>query len=275
MTFSRVSRGSLLGRMLVALTMAWLLSVLGACVQQSGLSGDGKEPITESDEPEGRKRARLRLELASGYFESGQTVVALDQIKQALQADPSFGAAYVLRGLVYMRLNEKSQAEESFRKALEVNPKDADAMHNYGWFLCQQGRHAEAIKSFDGALAVPLYGGQAKTLMAKGVCQVRVGQLAEAERSFARSYELDASNPVTGYNLARLLYRRGDDNRAQFYIRRLNNSELANAESLWLGIRVERRLNNMQAAQQLALQLERRFPNSPEWAAHQRGAFNE
>lgn len=275
MTFSRISRSNLLGRTLMALTVAWLLSMLGACVQQTGLSGEGKEIMTESDEPEGRKRARLRIELASGYYENGQTVVALDHIKQALQADPSFSPAYVLRGLVYMRLNEKAQAEESFRRAIEVNPQDADARHNYGWFLCQQGRHAEAIKSFDGALASPLYGGQAKTLMAKGVCQVRMGQLAEAERSLARSYELDASNPVAAYNLANLLFRRGDDNRAQFYIRRLNNSEQANAESLWLGIRVERRLNNMQAAQQLALQLERRFPNSPEWAAHQRGAFND
>lgn len=275
MTFSRVFHGDLLLRVLLALSVAWLLSMLGACAQQSGFSGDRKELMTESDEPEGRKRARLRVELASKYYEAGNTLVALDEIKQSLQADPSFSPAYVLRGLVYMRMNDKAQAEESFRRAIEVNPNDADAWHNYGWFLCQQGRHAEAIKSFDGALASPLYGGQAKTLMTKGICQVRMGQLAEAERNLARSYELDASNPVTGYNLANLLFRRGDDSRAQFYIRRLNNSELANAESLWLGIRVERRLNNLQAAQQLALQLERRFPNSPEWAAHQRGAFNE
>lgn len=275
MTFSRDSHAAVLVRVLLALTVAWLLSMLGACVQSPGLSGDHKEMMTESDEPEARKRARLRIELASGYYEAGKTVVALDHIKQALLADPSFSPAYVLRGLVYMRLNEKAQAEESFQRAIEVNPQDADARHNYGWFLCQQGRHAEAIKAFDGALASPLYGGQAKTLMAKGVCQVRMGQLVEAERSLARSYELDASNPVVAYNLANLLFRRGDDNRAQFYIRRLNNSEMANAESLWLGIRVERRLNNQQAAQQLALQLERRFPNSPEWAAHQRGAFND
>jgi type IV pilus assembly protein PilF len=32
--------------------------------------------------------------------------------------------------------------------------------------------------------------------------------------------------------------------RAQFYIRRINNSELANAQTLWLGVKVENRLNN-------------------------------
>jgi type IV pilus assembly protein PilF len=233
------------------------------------------EPVTESDEPEARKRARIRLELASNYFENGQTTVALDEIKQALVADPSYAPAFVLRGLVYMRMNEAGLAEDSFRRALQLNPRDADALHNYGWFACQQGRHAEAIGFFQRALASPLYGGQAKTLMAKGICQTRMGQLAEAEGSFSRSYELDAANPITGYNLASLLYRRGEFTRAQFYIRRLNNSELANAETLWLGIKVEHRLRNTEVEKQLAQQLSRRYPKSREWTSYQRGAFDE
>lgn len=253
-----------------------LMSVLSACANPPASRTSTKaEPLTESDEPESYKRARIRLELASGYFEQGQTSVALDEIKQSLAANPAFGPAYVLRGLIYMRMNEPAQAEDSFRRALQINDKDADALHNYGWFVCQRGRHAEAIQLFARALASPVYAGQAKTLMAKGVCQTRMGQLADAESSFARSYELDAGNPITGYNLASLLFKRGDTTRAQFYIRRLNNSEFANAESLWLGIKVERSMNNMQAADQLAQQLQRRFPKSPELAAYQRGAFNE
>ncbi|MFZ2828019.1 type IV pilus biogenesis/stability protein PilW [Hydrogenophaga sp.] len=258
------------------LLLAVLLSVLSACASGPGAStSNTAQPLTESDEPEAQKRARIRLELATGYFEQGQTSVALDEIKQSLAAFPGYGPAYVLRGLVYMRMNEPGQAEDSFRRALQINERDPDALHNYGWFVCQQGRHAEAVQLFARALTSPVYGGQAKTLMAKGVCQTRMGQFAEAEASFARSYELDAANPITGYNLASLLYKRGDDKRAQFYIRRLNNSELANAESLWLGIKVERRMNNPQAADQLAQQLLRRFPRSPEYASYQRGAFNE
>lgn len=265
----------------------WWPLVLGGWVVAAGLSGCAggagapsaapmsSEPVTESDEPEARKRARIRLELASNYFENGQTTVALDEIKQSLVADPSYPSAYVLRGLVYMRMNEAGLAEDSFRRALQLNPRDADALHNYGWFTCQQGRHVEAIDFFQRALASPVYGGQAKTLMAKGICQTRMGQFAEAEGSFSRSYELDAANPITGYNLTSLLYRRGEYTRAQFYIRRLNNSELANAETLWLGIKVERRLNNTEATEQLAQQLSRRYPKSREWASYQRGAFDE
>lgn len=260
------------------LTLALGASLLTGCAAggagSSANSSQG-ELITESDEPEGRKRARLRLELASAYFEQGKTEVALDEIKQALLADPGYGPAHVLRGLVYMRLNEPRLTRESFERALQINPRDADALHNYGWFVCQQGAYAQAVDMFQRALASPVYGGKAKTLMAMGLCQIRLGQLPEAEGSLARSYELDAANPITGYNLASLLYRRGENTRAQFYIRRLNNSELANAETLWLGIQVERRLNNNEAVEQLAQQLQRRFPQSREWAAYQRGTFND
>ncbi len=254
-----------------------LCAALAGCAGNAGSDGSGARTdiITESDEPENRKRARIRMELAIGYFEQGQTNVALDELKQVIAADPNFPDAYNLRGLIYMRLNDMRQAEDSFRRAIALNPRDANSHHNFGWMLCQQGRFPESYREFEMAMANPLYTGRAKTLMALGVCQVRGGQRVEAEKSLARAYELDAGNPVTGYNLASLLFQRGDFERAQFYIRRLNNSDLANAESLWLGVKVERRMNDRVAMDQLADQLKKRFPQSREAAAYTRGAFDE
>ena len=70
---------------------------------------------------------------------------------------PTYGEAYNLRGLIYASLGDDALAEESFRRALQLNPRDADTMHNYGWYLCQQKRFAEADALFDQALAVPQY----------------------------------------------------------------------------------------------------------------------
>ncbi|MDB5851219.1 MAG: type pilus biosis/stability protein PilW [Rhodoferax sp.] len=257
------------------------LAGLSGCATTGGPAGVGSvaenrpDLMTESDEPEARKRARVRLQLAVGYFEQGQTTVALDELKQSLVTDPSFSDAYNLRGLIYMRLNDQKLAEDSFRRAMALNPREANTLHNYGWLMCQQARYPEANQMFTQALANPTYGGRAKTFMAQGLCQQNAGQLAEAERSLARSYELDAANPITGFNLANLLFLRGEMVRAQFYIRRLNNSELANAESLWLGIKVERRMDNREAMQQLVDQLKKRFAQSKEMASYERGAFNE
>jgi type IV pilus assembly protein PilF len=258
--------------------MAAGLSILTGCAsnqEKANQAAARADLVTESDEPDVRRRARIRLELAVGYFEQGQTNIALDELKQSIATDPNWSEPYNLRGLVYMRLNELRLAEDSFQRALQISPREGNFLHNYGWLTCQQGRYAESTQLFGQALANPAYIERAKTWMAQGLCQVKAGFRVEGEASLLRSYELDPRNPITGYNLALLLYQRGDFVKAQFYVRRLNNSDLANAESLWLGIRVERRMDNLEAMQQLAGQLKRRFAQSPEAAAYERGAFDE
>ncbi len=240
-----------------------------------GRAGNGPDMVTDSDEPENRKRARIRLELAVGYYNNGQTTVALDELKQSIAADPTMFEAYNLRGLIYMRLNDNAVAEDSFKRAVAINPGAASVQHNLGWLYCQQGRMAEATQQFKYAVANPLYGERAKTWMTLGLCQAKNGQLEEAESSLLRSYELDAGNPITGYNLATLFYNRRDFVRAQFYVRRINNSELANAESLWLGVKIERQLSGRDNMAQLGQQLIKRFPNAREAALYERGSFDE
>lgn len=249
--------------------------LLAGCASQPQAGAAPAEWQTAADESDARKRARTRLQLASGYYERGQYEVALEEFKRAVQIDPSFADAYNIGGLIYLALGDKALAETHFQRAIALDPRDADAMHNLGWVQCETGRHAEARVQFERAIAVPTYAGRARTLMVQGVCEIRAGEPAQAEATLMRAYELDAGNPVTAYNLAALLMRRGEFERARFYIRRLNNSELANAQSLWLGIRIERQLKDQRAMEQLAAQLRRRFPTSSELQAYERGSFDE
>lgn len=264
-------------RLSLAVVFASLL-VLAGCASDAGqvqASTTGADLTTESDEPEARKRARIRTELASGYFEQGQTAVALDEIKQAVTADPTYAPAYNLRGLTYLRLGEADLARESFRRALSLAPKDADIAHNLAWLLCQQRQYAEADALFNQVLTNRAYAGRAKSLMAQGVCLARAGDVTQAEGVLARSFEIDPANPVTSYSLAQLLFKRGELSSAQFYLRRLNSGSMANAETLWLGIKVETKLGNQLGARQLGDQLKRRFPQAKELQAYERGAFDE
>lgn len=275
---SLVGRWWRMGRLaiLAAGTVSGLIMLPGCASSGVGTAADsGATTFTPSDEPEARRRARIRLELASNYFELGQTSVALDEVKQALAADPNYADAYNMRGLIFLQLNDYPQADESFRRALALKPGDSNMLHNQGWLFCQQKKYAEAQQNFARALANPTYTARSKTWMANGLCQLAATQLADAEASFQKAYELDAGNPIVGYHLASLLFRRNEAKRAQFYIRRLNNSELANAETLWLGVKVERMLGDSVAMRQLGDQLRKRFPDSKELAAYERGAFNE
>lgn len=238
--------------------------------------GETRDRITASDEPEGARRARVRLELASAYYSRGQMTTALDEVKQAITADPTMAAAFNLRGLIYSNLGDKVLAEESFRRALALDRRDADVMQNYGWYLCQQGRFAEAHALFLQALEVPNYRDSPRTLLAKGVCQARSGQLAMAEATLQRAYELEPSNPAIGVNLAEVLLKRGNLDRSRFVIRRVNaQAEVVNAQTLWLAARIEHKLGNRDTAQSLGDQLRARFPQSPEAVAYERRQFDE
>jgi type IV pilus assembly protein PilF len=231
---------------------------------------------TASDMTSADRLARVRLELASGYFSRGQNETALDEVKQAIAARPDLAEAYSLRGLIYASMGELTLAEQSFERGLQLNPRDADAMHNYGWFLCQQRRFADADQQFDRALAVPQYRDVPRSLLAKGVCQARDQRWAEAEKTLTRSYEMDPANPATSYSLGEVLVQLREYERARFYLRRVNaQPATSNAQSLWLAARIEHELGNPAGARDLGEQLQRRYPRSPEAGKFDRGQWND
>ena len=244
-------------------------------------AGPARDPLappdafTDSDVPEARKRATNRLNLAILYFQDGKNTIALDEVKQAIAADPNWFELYNMRGLIHMQASELALADASFQKALSINPGSSEVKHNYAVLLCKLKRVPEAIALFRSALANPAYAQVSNSLMEQGLCYLGSGQKREAEASFVRALEANPSNPSATYHLAALLLERGELARAQMVARRLNNSDRANAQSLWLGIKIERRLDNREAVVQLAGQLRKRFAQSSEAAAYDRGAFDE
>ena len=125
-------------------------------------------------------------------------------------------------------------------------------------------------------MAQPQYRDVVRTLLAKGVCQARAGRWGDAERTLSRSYELDSANPVTAFNLAEVLLRRGELERARFYVRRINAvPDQVTAQSLWLAVRIERRMGNIETMQDHGRQLRERFPQAPETQQFERGRFDE
>lgn len=236
----------------------------------------GRDITTTSDEGDLRKRARIRMELATAYYAQGQMTTALDEVKQALVTDPSLPGANNLRGLIYDALGNDALAEDSFSMALKQDAQDGSTLHNYAWFLCRRRQFDRADEMFGRALAMPQYRSAAQTLLVRGVCLSRSGHWEDAEKTLIRAYELDAGNPATATNLAYALYRRGEYERARFYIRRVNGSQdLSNAQTLWLAARIEHRLGNLSGRDDLGDQLRNRYPSSREATAYERKQFED
>lgn len=265
------------GPLVLVLALGQLAGCAGAPGQRTGMGpAGGNDIVTASDESDVRRRARIRLELATTYYSQGQYTTALDELKQAVAIDPTLPATHEMRALIYDAMGEPARAEASFKEALQLDPSNGSVLHNYAWFLCRGRQFAAADALFERAAALPQSVATSKTLLARGVCQISAGLYPEAEKTLIRSYEIDPSNPATAFNLASVLYRRGELERARFYIRRVNNVPgQQTAESLWLAVRIEHRLDNPSGRDEFAAQLRSRFPAARETNALELGRFDE
>jgi type IV pilus assembly protein PilF len=248
-----------------------LVALAGCAAQPAGPVGNTGTIVGEPSAP--RNRARIHTELATLYYARGNMSVALEELRTAVAADPGYATAHGVFGLVYMELRENALAEASFERALGHAPGDPDINHNFGWFLCQIGREREATPYFRRALDNPLYATPARTFTAAGACALRTGELGAAEENLQRALRIEPNMPVALLQLAQLRYRQGRHGEARRVIAQHAAVAQPSAESLWLALRVERRLGARAAEQSYAIQLRRRFPNSPEFQALQRGNY--
>jgi type IV pilus assembly protein PilF len=250
-----------------------VFTALAACSSQP------QEPTAETGQIVGevgdpRNRARVHTELASVYYERGNYAVALDELRTAIAADSGYAQAYSMYGLVYTELKEKELAQSSFERALRLSPTDGDINHNYGWFLCQNGQPADSIKYFLQAVRNPLYQTPWRSYSAAGVCSQRSKNTQDAEEFFQRALKMDPDEPTALLHLAQIRYGQGGMEEARRLLMRYNKLVTPSAESLWLALRVERKLGERAVEQSYANQLRRRFPGSPEYQALQRGQFD-
>lgn len=260
-----------------AIAGALALALLAGC---AGAGGDApRELRTASDQTAAEKRAQIRLQLAVGYYQDRKYEIALDEVKQAIAAAPDFADAYGFRALIYTAMGENALADENYRHALRLAPRNPDLANNYGLFLCDAGgRPDQAIGFFESALKNPQYRSPAKALTNAGNCSLKLKNTAAAERYLLEALRYEPELPAIQAGLAKVYFERRDYTRAGFFINRLTDAaklESLSADVLWLAIRVKHMLGDRATEATLAAQLRKRFPGSAEYAAFERGAFNE
>ncbi|HWI12829.1 MAG TPA: type IV pilus biogenesis/stability protein PilW [Burkholderiales bacterium] len=251
---------------------AALLALAAGCATPPQTSSYKTEASTMGEEPEARTRARIHTELASGYFELGNLGVALEEVNEAMRADPTYGPAYNVSALIHADLKEDRLAEQQFERALRLNPVDSDANNNYGSYLCQRKREEEGIRHFLAALRNPLYQTPERSYVNAGLCSRRRGDLAAAQEYFERALKVRPDQPQALYQLGDILYARGDYAQARSYISRASQV-MPSPETLWLALRLERKLGDRNAEASYAAQLRRGYPQSREARALAAGQF--
>ncbi|HEX2567067.1 MAG TPA: type IV pilus biogenesis/stability protein PilW [Burkholderiales bacterium] len=254
-----------------------LVALLGGCAGQGQVSRDSPSVETgtitgEASDP--RNRARVHTELASLYYSRGNMGVALEELRMAAESDANYAPTQGMFGLVYMELRENQLAEQSFQRALRLSPNDPDINHNYGWFLCQTGHEQASIKYFLQAIRNPLYPTPWRSYSAAGQCTMRTNDLKQAEDLFQRALKLEPDDPPSLLQMGAIRYKQGRMDEARTLVGRYNKLVRPSAESVWLALRIERKMGSRLAESGYASQLRRDFAGSPEYQALQRGDFD-
>ena len=244
-----------------------VIAMLTGCAKQVGNSETG-EPRNAAE-----NRARIHTELGAAYYGAGQMPVAVQELKEAISADPGYAPAHSQLGLVYMTLKEDALAQQSFERALKIDPDDSAANNNYGLFLCQRKREKEAMKYFAAALKNPLYATPENAYTNAGVCSRLQGDDVKAEESLRKALALQPDQPQALYQLADIAYKRNEFMDARTLLNRHMQVSTPSPDALWLGARVEQRLGNRTAMASYGAQLNNRYPGATQTKAFNEGRF--
>lgn len=251
------------------LALIVLLGVLSACAQSPAPSSSTATEV----HAETSQRAQIHTELAAHYYTRGQYAIALGELRIALEDDPRHAPAYNMLGLVHNELREYPQAEANFRRAIELQPNYSDVRNNFGFFLCQLGRHAEGLAQFDAALLNPLYATPEMALANAGACSLAMGDLTRTNNYLQRALVRAPQHPVALQAMAELDFKRGHFSTAQNALLRLAETKELDAAALWLGVRIERKMGDKSAEASYGAQLRRRFPDAPQTKLLMSGAY--
>lgn len=243
--------------------------LVGACGGDPARQSSPVEQAVSQQSAAGdaQKRAKIHTELGSLYLKDGRYAVALDEARVAIAADSAYAPAYNLLGLVHMYLNENRVAEENFARALRLAPGDPEINNNFGWFLCQTGREQASMPYFQAAIRSPLYDTPGKPMTNAGLCSLRIRDDKAAEDFLLRALRHENENVQALYWLADINYRSNRLGEARLRLADLHKLIEPNAESLWLAVRVERRIGDREGEARFSSQLRRKFAGTPE---HQR-----
>lgn len=219
-------------------------------------------PDPKADAP---SRAAVHTQLALGYLQRNQKKTALDEIEKALQIEPGYSPANYVMAMLQTELNHREKAGEYYRKALESDPQNSVAAHDYGIFLCKEGKVDEALKYFKSALNNPLYDRKTLTNLRAGECLMNMRtNRRDAEPYFRAALKADPTLAPALYYMADIAYARKDYLQARAYIERYFSRGPDTAATLLLAVKIESHLNSKDAARQYAARLREKFASSDE-----------
>jgi Tfp pilus assembly protein PilF len=170
-----------------------------------------------------RLQARAAYERGLADLRDARIALGMSGLKEAVALDPKTALYHDTLGLwlLTMKLPEtREQAKAEFKKAIELEPMNADAHHNLGVALAEEARWEEAIAEYRTALATPTFATPDVGHHNLALALYNLGRYREAEGSLQLAIRLNPALPAAYYTLGLVLVKEGRAEEAKAAFRR-------------------------------------------------------
>jgi type IV pilus assembly protein PilF len=236
-----------------------VLLLSGCATQQQTTDATGNLGQEKRNSP-----AKIYVEMGMAYMRDGQTAVAMQKLKKALEVDEKSPEAHNVIAILYQQLGETELAGRHYDRAVELDERDPYIRNARGSYFCRLGRYTDALSDFEKALANPLYPTPWVALTNAGLCVERAGDESKAENFYRRALTAKSTYPMALFKMAEISLQQEKDLSARAYLERYHSEMKPTAASLWLGVRVEKRLGDLAKSAEYRKRLLRGFPDAPE-----------
>src|SRR5690606_7374162 len=155
------------------------------------------------------KATKVRTQLAAEYLKSGDLDSAKRALDQALETDSRDSMANMMMGVLLQQEGSKLNLEKAdtyFKRAISADPNNAQARNNYGTYLYQVERYNDAIEQLSIAGATLGYDQRFRALENVGRIYLKLGDMANAEKSFKQALQANRDSYVSMLELAEIFY---------------------------------------------------------------------
>jgi len=236
-----------------------MLTFMSACITTNGDGETTEEEVTPDIE-----KAEIYADLAIGYMEKEKYETAKGELEKALRIAPNHSKSNYIMGLLLIEIKEYDKVEPFMVKAVQSDPENSSAAHDFGTFLCQRGSELRSVAYFDKAVANPFFHRPELSLMRAGECLNKVGETTKAERYLKKSLDLDPHLGPSLLNLAKIKYNEGSYLSARAYIERYVAITNPQPAELLLGYEIELKLKANDVADDYRKKILENFPSSPQ-----------
>lgn len=180
------------------------------CVLISSMLLTGCATPSNAPAEGGQNAAEAYTQLGVAYLERDNLPRALSALDRALEINPRHAEALQALALVYQQQGENELANRYFEQAVNAAPSFTRARNNYAAFLYQRAQFAAACEQLEIASQDAQYANRAQLFTNLGQCYVALEEFDSAREGFQRAQSIDPRNPRGYLMLAELEVSQGN-----------------------------------------------------------------